>query len=472
MRTMMTVTLLLLSVMPATAADEIVSTARDQQGVAVTIYNDDLALIKDRRTVTLPEGRAALAFREVSGRIRPETALLSGEGMTVLEQNFEFDLLTPEALLAKYVGREVTLIRTHPTTGAESREQAQVLSAAAGVVLRLGDHIETGVPGRLVFADVPDNLRDRPTLTMLTDSSTAGPRQLELSYLTGGLGWHADYVAELAADDASLDLNGWVTLTNESGTTYHQADLQLVAGDVHRLPPEEGQGQYLEKAMLRAASVAPSMVEEPMFAYHLYRLERPTTIRDRQSKQIALLGASGVACEKELLLRGSDAAYSSPAGETGSKVKVGVFVETTNSKKNRLGLPLPKGVVRVYKKDARGGLQFVGEDRIDHTPENETIRLRLGDSFDVTAWKKQTEFKKVAGFSLYNYVYESSHAIELKNGSPAAVTVTVNEPVPGDWEMLAESLPHEKAASNTAVWRVPVPPRGATTLTYSVRVKF
>ena len=473
-KTIMTaLALFLLAGSPAMAEDEFISTLQDQQGISLTIYNQDLALVKDRRTITLPEGRHALAFKEVSGRIRPETALLSGRELSVLEQNFEFDLLTPETLLAKYVGREVTVIRTHPTTGDESSEKAKVLSAGNGVVLQIGDHIESGIPGRLVFAHVPENLRDRPTLTMLADSKSARPQQVELSYLTSGLGWQADYVAELSPDDTGLDINGWVTLTNESGASYNNADLQLVAGDVHQAPPEQtDRRRYLEKAMVQSAEMDGGMVEEQMFEYHLYSLERPTTIKDNQTKQVALLQATGVPCKKDLLLQGNDFYYSSQAGDIERNLKVGVFLEAVNSKKNNLGLPLPRGVMRVYKKDSRDRLQFIGEDRIDHTPENETIRLKLGDSFDVTGSKKQTEFKKIAGFSRYNYVYESSYEIELKNGRKEEAVVKIVEPIPGDWEMLAESLPHEKATSNTAVWQMAVPGLGKKTLSYTVRVKF
>jgi hypothetical protein len=214
---------------PAPTA-EYTTTLADQQGVAVTIYNQNLALVKDRRTISLPAGENVLSFREVSAQIKPETALLSGGSLDILEQNFEFDLLTPQALLGKYVGQEVTVIRTHPTTGAETREKAKVLSTNDGVVLQLGDHIETGIPGRLVFDHVPENLRDRPTLTMLANSGTDKPQKVELSYLTSGLGWQADYVAELNPADNAMDINGWVTLTNQSGATYNNASLQLVAG--------------------------------------------------------------------------------------------------------------------------------------------------------------------------------------------------------------------------------------------------
>lgn len=456
-------------------ADEIVSTLADQQEVAVTIYNEDLALVRDQRQVNLPQGPVDLALREVSARIRPETALLRSltrpGGLTMLEQNFDFDLLTPRALLEKYVGREVQLVRTHPETGEERFETASVLAANDGVVLKIGDRIETGVPGRLVFPAVPANLRDRPTLVVSLDNARAGQQTTELSYLTGGLGWRADYVAELNPNDSALDLSGWVTLTNQSGTTYRNAMLQLVAGDVNRVRDDMLlRGDMVMEATM--AKAAPQMSEEALFEYHLYTLQRPTTIRDNQTKQVSLLNAAGVAVHKEFRLQGNPYYYRGQQGDLGQKLKVGVFVEFTNRKKDNLGMPLPKGIVRVYKQDKQGRPQFVGEDRIDHTPENETLRLKLGDAFDVTADRKQTDFRKLGGESRYNYRFESAYEIRLKNAKDEEVTVTVAEPVPGDWRVLQESHPHTKSSADTALWKIRVPAKGEAVLTYRVEVNY
>jgi len=301
---------LLLGISPVRAGVEIAVPAQHQQAIGVTIYNKNLALIKDRRRIDVPKGVQTLAFREVSAQIKPETALLNGEDLAVLEQNFEYDLLTPESLLQKYVGREVTMIRRHPTTGEDQPVQAKVLSAGNGVVLQVGDRIETAVSGRLVYADVPDTLRDRPTLTMQVESQKDGAREVELSYLTGGLSWQADYVAELNGGDDRLNLSGWVTLTNESGARYPQAQLQLVAGDVNMVEKEmqfRGMGQVAMAAAPLAP--APPMAEESMFEYHLYTLGRPTDIGVNQKKQVALLQAVGVECRKEFLLQGQDSYY-------------------------------------------------------------------------------------------------------------------------------------------------------------------
>jgi hypothetical protein len=464
------------SVTAHAAVAEKPSTLADQQSVAVTIYNENLALIKDVRRIALESGPNRLALREVSAQMRPETALLRSlshpGSFSLLEQNFDFDLLTPQKLLEKYVGREVRIVKTHPQTGAESIETATVLAANNGVVLRIGDRIETGLPGRIVYDGVPSNLRDRPTLVSELDATRAGRQTVELSYLSGGLAWKADYVAELNAADSALDLNGWVTLTNRSGTSYPEARLQLVAGDVNRVRDEM---RFAAKAGLArevARPAAAPMAEESLFEYHLYTLQRPTTIGNNQTKQVALLGASAVPVNKELVLQGSNYYYRSSVGNIGQKMKVGVFVQFENREAAHLGLPMPKGVVRVYKKDAAGNAQFVGEDRIDHTPKNETVRLKLGEAFDVTADKKQTDFKRRDTYSPWSYVHESAYEIVLRNAKKDAVTVVVREPVPGDWTMLEETQRHRKVAAGTAQWSIRVPAEGNTTLRYRVLVRY
>ncbi|MBW2478217.1 MAG: DUF4139 domain-containing protein [Deltaproteobacteria bacterium] len=470
------VTLLLLAMGAHGYAAETTSTIDDQKDVAVTIYNEDLALVRDLREIALGKGRLQLALREVSARIRPETALLRNltnpEKLVILEQNFDFDLLSPQKLLEKYVGREIRLVRTHPETGEDRFETATVLAANNGIVLQVGDRIETGVPGRLVYPNVPDNLRDRPTLVVDLINDTAATQALELSYLTGGLGWRADYVAELGPEENSLDLSGWVTLTNQSGTTYQNAMLQLVAGDVNRVMDEmRGRRELLMQSDVAAAS-APKFQQESLFEYHLYTLPRPTTIRDNQTKQVALLNAAQVPVNKEFRLQGYPAYYQTRHDGLAQHIKVGVFIEFANEKQSKLGLPLPKGVVRVYKQDTAGRPQFVGEDRIDHTPENETVRLKLGEAFDVTAKRKQTDFRKLGGDSLYNYRFESAFKVVLKNAKDESVKVTVAEPIPGDWKILQESHPHTKESSETALWKIDVPGKSEVVLSYRVEVNF
>lgn len=447
----------------------------DQKSVAVTIYNENLALIKDQRTITLDKGFNLLAFRGVSAKMRAETALLrnlNNAKLKVIEQNFDFDLLTPQKLLEKHVGKQVNIASMNPATGEEKIELATILSTNKGVVIQIDDRIETNPRGRYIFNKLPENLRDQPTLVIQLNSSTAKPQDVELSYLSGGLSWKADYVAELNANDDKLDLVGWVTLNNTSGTSYKNAKLQLVAGDVNVVKNEFRKVARGKVAMMEMADAAPTMQQESLFEYHLYSLNRPTTISNKQKKQVSLLSATQVPVNKEFLLQGSNYYYQSSYGNIGQKLKVGVFVEFKNKEKSGLGIPLPKGIVRVYKKDKSGNAQFIGEDKIDHTPKNEDVRLKLGDAFDITADKKQTNFKKRNAYGNYNYAYESAYEVKIKNAKPEAVTVVVREPIPGDWKIEQSSHKFKKVASGTAEWQIKVPAEGNVTLEYTALVRY
>ncbi len=459
----------------AWAVDEQSAQQSQQTALAVTIYNSDLALVKDARKTKLRSGENRLAWREVSARIQPETALLrttSGPGLELLEQNFDFDLLTPQKMLEKSVGEMIRVIKTNPMTGVESTEYATVLAANSGFVLKYNDRVETNIPAnaRLAYGVVPPGLRDRPTLSLQFNAEKGGDQDVELSYLTGGLGWKADYVAELTGKEDSLDLNGWVTLTNTSGTSYPKAQLQLIAGDVNRAAPEYKVARPQMRDMVMMAAAAP-MQEESLFEYHLYTLNRPTTIDNNQTKQVALLSATKVPVAKEYLLRGAEYYYQGQYGDLGQKLKAGVFMEFDN-KGGNLGIPLPKGVVRVYKKDAAGRAQFIGEDRIDHTAKGEKVRLKLGEAFDINADKKQTDYQKVANYGRSGGVYETAYQLEIRNAKKDAIKVKVIEPMPGDWQMIAESLPHKKESAHAAVWEVPVPAEGKTLLTWRARIKY
>jgi hypothetical protein len=447
-------------------AQELRLTANEQVAVAVTIYNENLALVKDRRTAQLAQGPNALAFVDVSAQMRPETALLNAAGteLTLLEQNFEFDLLTHEKLLEESVGELVKVIKTNPATGQETVEEARILSMAGGLVLKIGDRIETQYPGRVVFDRIPARLRARPTLVLSLESPEAAAREVELSYLTGGLAWKADYVAELSVDETTMDLSGWVTLTNTSGSGYRDAKLQLVAGEVNQVQP------MLEKEMrtmeMAADAAAPVVQEEALFEYHLYTLQRPTMIADNQTKQVALLSGSGIPIRKELRFVNISQAYNYPLAEQ-PRVNATVRLMFDNKEKDRLGMPLPMGIVRVYKNDSAGQAIFVGEDRIAHTPRGETVKLTLGQAFDVTAQPKQTEFEQLS-----DRVFEAAFEIEIKNAKMEAVVVRIDENIPGQWEILSESHPHEKVDAFQAGWNVEVPAEGASTLKYKVRVRF
>jgi hypothetical protein len=456
----------------AQTPSETVSRAEDRKAVAVTIYNESLALIREEREVKLNAGRNLLALREVSGQMKPETASLrslSGAKLNLLEQNFDFDLLTPQKLLDKYVGKTVTVVRYNDTANKETREDATVLANNNGVVLKYADRIETGVPanGRVVYKDVPETLRDRPTLVVDLDSDKAGAQRAELSYLSGGLSWKADYVASLADDEKTLDLAGWVTLTNKSGAAYENAKLQLVAGDVNRVREELPRAAGLRDKAMEAMAPAP-MAREELFEYHLYTLGRPTTLRDQQTKQVALLSVAHVPVKKEYRMEGASYWYfeETKTPERGDKRGVEVFIEFAN-KDGDLGQPLPKGTVRVYKKDKEGRPLFIGEDKIDHTPKNENVRLKLGKAFDITGNWKRTDFSRIS-----KRVFEQEITIELSNAKDIPVTVRVVEPVPGDWKMVKESHPHLKSTASSAMWDIPVPAEGKSTLKYRIRTEW
>jgi hypothetical protein len=472
---------ILLAALPALlVAQETTTTLKDQKALAVTIYNDNLALVKDQREVRLPKGEGQLAFQEVSAQIRPETALLRNlthpKDFWVSEQNFDFDLLTPQKLLDKYVGEKVMVVRSVPNTdGAgvkEVHEEAIVLATNNGTVLQFADRIETSSPGRIVYPKVPANLRARPTLVISLNSGIDRTQTMELSYLTGGLSWRADYVANLSPDERALDLSGWVTLTNQSGAAYPNATLQLVAGDVNRAKQRPERAMAVGAMMDRAKAAAPQMAEESLFEYHLYTLDRPTTLAVNQTKQVALLSASSVPVRKDYLLQGQNYYYSGSYGDLGQKQKVGVFVEFDNKESSRLGMPLPKGTIRVYKRDSEGRAQFVGEDNVDHTPKNELIRLKLGDAFDVTAKRKQTDYESLGRQGKFGSVHESAFEIELKNAKKEPVIVSVLEPMPGDWEVLQSNHPYTKEAAGAARFKVTVPAEGSAALTYRVRVRW
>mgnify|MGYP000695122394 CR=1 FL=1 len=462
---------------PSFASDtEQLTRLSDQTSLAVTIYNDNIALVKDQRTLTLDHGLNHLAFRGVSAKIRPETAILrsldSSISLQVLEQNFDYDLLTPQKLLEKYTGKQVQISRTHPVTGERSVDTVTVLSTNNGIVIKMKDQILINPVGEYIFNNVPDNLRDQPTLVTQLTSSSQQQQTIELGYLTGGLSWKSDYVAELSNDDSHLDLTGWVTLTNQSGTAFNNAQLQLVAGDVNQVQPQtRNRSRYEAERMMKMQSDAP-LAEENLFEYHLYSLARPTNLANNQTKQVALLSATSVPVTKQFILQGNPYYYSSRYTQLGEKIKVGVFVEFENSEQSHLGIPIPKGIIRVYKNDSKGNAQFVGEDRIAHSPKNETIQLKLGDAFDISANKKQTDFKTVRHSRPYNSAHESGYEIELNNAKSEAITVTVREPIPGDWEIISQSHPHTKVTAGMAEWNITIPAESSHTLRYQVLVQY
>ena len=452
----------------ATAAEKRVAPG-DGAGLALTVYENGLALVKDRRTVTLEKGLNSLAFEGISARIVAESVIVEGgAGLATVEQNFEYQILTPATLLKHSVGREIGVIRTHPTTGAEKTVRATVLGAEDGPVLRIDGRIETGVPGRLVFDRLPAGLRPRPTLVLAVDSAAAGPRPIQVSYLSEGLSWRGDYVATLDAAETHLDLMCWATLTNTSGARYATAAVKLVTGEVRRVADSPRAVLAVgETRMMAMAAPAPAALQrETLSEYHLYRLERPVTLGDRQTKQVALLDGAGVPVRREYVST-SPPQYSrrQPADLAASHPDF--QVKFVNGAGTGLGLPLPAGIVRVYKRDSSGDTQFIGEDRMVHTASGQEVSLSLGKSYDVTVRRRQTDF---VAQGRTQGTFESEWRIDMHNAKDRAVTLKQVEPFSGTWRIIEESHPHEKEAAGRAVWRLELAAGGSARLTYRVRV--
>jgi hypothetical protein len=457
----------------ATGADQSTS-LNDQTDLNVTVYNSNIALVRDVRNLTLPGGVFRLKFMDIAATVNPATvhfrSLTDPEKLGVIEQNYEYDLLEPAKLLHKYVGKEVTLVRSYQESGTTKREEikATLLSDNNGPVWKIGNDIVTGVYAESYrFPEVPANLYDRPTLLMSLENSGPRKQQIEASYLANNLSWNSDYVLTVARDDKSADLDGWVTLVNNSGTAFHNARLQLVAGDLNRIQapsPSPMNGAVLEMKAARAQQFA----QENFSEYHLYTLGRRTSVEDKESKQISLLQGSAVPVEKIFVVNGNNYYYRN-AQNPGSPIKdpVLVYYKFRNDEKSGLGIPLPAGNLRVYQKDSRGGILFVGEDRIDHTPKDENVIVHIGNAFDVIAERKQTDYKRID-----THTWEMEFEITLRNHKDSPITVEVNEPIGGDWEMLNSTFKYTKTAAFAAQFKVPIDKNGTSVLRYRIRARW
>jgi len=451
------------------------SSLEDQTELALTVYNQDLALVRDVRNIRLSKGTVNLNFQDIAATVNPATVhfrSLSEPGkVSVLEQNYEYDLLEPEKLLRKYVGRDVTLIRRTAESGT-TREQAvkaHLLSYNAAPVWQIGGEVVTGLQAdHIRFPELPGNLFVRPTLIWTLENDGATRHRVEASYLATKLAWTADYVLTVGRDDRSGDIDGWVTLTNGSGTSFRNASLQLVAGELNRV--RQQLGRVREEFMERdnAAKTAAPMAQEAFSDYHLYTLGRKTTINHNETKQVSMLNATACPVKKRYVVDGQ-AFYYRNAQHPGSPLKddVQVFYQLKNEAKAGLGMPLPSGVVRVYQADSKGGIQFVGEDRIDHTPKDETLNLKIGHAFDVVAERKQVDFRRMS-----DNVFEVEFAVTLRNHKTTPITIELNEPVGGTWRMLRASHEWTKSDAWAVQFQVPVAADGETTVSYRVRITY
>jgi hypothetical protein len=451
------------------------STEDDQTELAVTVYNSNVALVRDVRRVKLPAGIFDLRYMDIAAAVNPVTVHIASisapKDLIVLEQNYEYDLLSPQKLLQKYIGKELTLVRlvSENNSTKEVPVKATLLAYNEGPVWKVGDQIITGMGAdRFIFPTVPENLYSKPTLVWMLSNRQAGEQTVEASYLTNQINWNSDYVLTVAADQKAADLNGWVTVVNNSGTAFKNAQLQLVAGELHRVYEQRDMAMEGRAMKAMAAPAAPQFAEEGLSEYHLYTLDRRTNINNNQSKQISLLASTGVAIEKVFEVNGQNFYYHNRY-RPGQPFKdpVNVRIKFKNSQANSLGIPLPAGTVRVYQGDSKGRVQFIGEDRIDHTPKDETLDLLIGNAFDVVTERKQTDYVAL-GPSQQELAFE----IAIRNHKAEPITVLVNEPIGGDWHMIDSTFKWEKSAAFAARFTVPVPANGESILKYRVRVRW
>ncbi|HNG76518.1 MAG TPA: DUF4139 domain-containing protein [Candidatus Obscuribacter sp.] len=455
-----------------------VSASKD---VAITVYNQNFGLVKDTREINLKGGINFLRFEDVAAAIDPTTvsftSLTAPNSVAVREQNYQFDLMDESTILARSLGKTVkfrqylsggavreitgTLLSSPSVTVADSN--GNISQRGQSIVVKTGSGIIVGASGELEIAELPEGLVAKPSLLWKLECDKAGAHNTEISYQTQGMNWKCDYVAVANADDSSCDLTSWVTIDNKSGATYKNAALKLMAGDVHKVQ-QPSAAPMMERAMAMDAVAAEPQFSEQSFAeYHLYSLKGRTDVRDNETKQLTLFNASAVPVKKLYVLESNNSYYG---GDGQQKQKVNVKLELANSKDNNLGMPLPKGKVRVYKKDQDGALQFVGEDEIDHTPKDEKVRVYIGDAFDIAAERVQTGQQQIS-----ERVQRQSYSISLRNHKKEAVTVTCVEHAWGDWKIVNSSMPYTRKDSHTFEFNVKVAPDTEEKLTYTIEIK-
>jgi len=417
----------------------------------ITVYNGGMAFVKEKKEVGLKNGSNSFEFTNVASQIEPTSVLLedpTNNKITVLEQQYEYDLVSNSNLLDKYLAKEITV------TDREGKNYTGKLLShdEKGVVLeRIDGSVMAMEASKVQFPDA-SGLITKPTLVWQIYSPISGKRNFLISYLTGGLSWSANYVIKTSSDSTKADIRSWISIDNKAGTTFENAKLKLVAGEIHRI------SNIVPMMYIKSARVGPTFNEEvsetPIFDYHLYALEKPINLINNQAKQISLFSADSVPIQKELVF------------DSSKSDKVQIVLKMENSEAKGLGEPLPKGIIRVYQPDLDGQLQFLGEDQIGHTPKGKEIKVTVGNAFDVVGKRIQTNFEQVS-----NNVQRTSYKIELNNSKLEAQDVTVVEHLYGDWEIIKSSDKYKKIDAFAAEFGVEVPAKGTKTITYTVENK-
>lgn len=439
-----------------------------QKDLSIAIYNENRALVKDTREVNLQAGFNNISFSNISANIIPESAILSGNDIQTKEQNFNYDLLTFDSLLKKAIGKTVTVEYINPKTGEKETNSAELLAYNDGQpILKINDKIEASYPGRIIFNSIPDNLISEPTLSLEIKSEKAGNQVVNLSYLTTGLSWAANYVAELNKNEDKMNLNGFITLSNNSGIPYKSASLQLIAGNVHLVnqfmaqrklaSPRMANGVYMEMASSDAMPTVDNLSD-----FYIYTLPLKTDLLSQQTKQVALLSNSDIDVQKSYVFDNNLLPHENEL----KNIKPTIFFSFDNKKENHLGIALPKGIIRLYKDQEKNGLLFIGEDRINHTANLETVKLEMGQSFDVFANAKRTEFTRLS-----KTAYEAAYEITFKNGGKKDIHITLYQNFPGNWKIVSQSIASTNETSNRVKWDLTVPAGSESLFTYKVQVK-
>ena len=428
----------------------------EKAGTEVTVYNQDFALVKEKRDLFLKEGVNLVKYKDVAARIDPTSVFFQDIDFPetfVLEQNYEYDLVSRDKMLEKYLDKRITVVDME---GDQPKEYTgTLLSYSGGILIQTSEGVVSVSPEKIIFPNMPENLWVKPTLIWKLYAGEEGTRQTQTTYLTDGVQWHAEYIAKVNATDTQMDFKGWVSIDNRSGTSYPETKLKLVAGDVHRVVEKVYRNEY-EYMTEGAAPSADQFVEEGLFEYHMYTLGRETDVMNNQVKQISLLASEDVPVKKIFYYDGAS---------QGTKVQTKLNYK--NSEEQGLGLPLPKGKVRVYKADSQGQLQFVGEDLIDHTAKDEEVNLYLGDAFDIIG-----ERTRVSSENVSKGLYRNSYKIELRNHKDEAAEVVVHEYVGSSWAITRKSDPFEAKSSSEIEFTVNVPANGSKTVTYTVEHRY
>jgi hypothetical protein len=445
----------------AEAADgDIVSSAQDREDIALTVYNSDLALIRESRRMTLPAGAFNIEFQDVPTAINTRSLLIDvakGGSIDLIEQNYQYDLMSKQKILEKYVGRQLSWIKEDG-----SRVTGTLLGMADGPIYEVDGEIVFQVPGRIALPELPENLRSKPTLIWRAEADRAGDRVLDVSYLSGGLSWSADYVLDINTAGTEGGLQAWVTVNNHSGAGYENAELMLLAGDIHqaRQPAPEMMADVMYAA--KAGREMPTV--EKVHDYHLYTIPQRTTLKNREVKQLSLFSVDGIQLEKRYVLNARPA-YFHKSGPGAVKQKVAIFYRLENSKKNNLYRALPSGTFRIYGVSSSGARQLLGSDMIDHTPRGETLDLQVGNAFDLVAERTHVNHTRRG-----DHVFQNTYEIVLKNHGDQPVNIEVVEYAGATWEVLDASHPAKRLDASNLQFNVPVPAEGETVLTYRIQI--